>query len=542
MRSLPLLLAIFPAALWAEDIPLTSKVTDVTLYPQGATITREVPYSTPSGDHDLILLDLPRNTNIETLRVAVTGATLGSVTSRRDFVPPQDDRTSAAIEAAQAEVDRLEDALRNGRADISRIRLEQGAAAARVEFLSQIGKGEGVAQMEVAALRDLTLMIGDETLAANQASLNANLRADAAERALKDQMKELDKARQALAALVPEKTDRALLSVSVSSNAAAQGTLTVSYNTYDAYWYPVYDVNLTRKTGDMTIERGALISQRTGENWQDVGLTLSTVRPSEQNQPSEVHGWLRRIVNPVQPVRKEYDSEISSFDGVMSEPVMETPVVINETSANANYDGLSVTYTYPTQVSVASGADELRVSLGELNTITDVFAQAVPLFDETAFLMAKVTNDMGELILPGTNTLYLDEVYVGQSHMATLASGAEANLSFGPIDGIRLTRTVLEREEGDSGVISKSNDLTEKVKIDIENLTGEVWPVRVLDRVPYSEQEDLEITWQASPRVSETDVDGKRGVLAWDFDLTAGQARSISLEKYLEWPDGKVLQ
>ena len=61
----------------------------------------------------------------------------------------------------------------------------------------------------------------------------------------------------------------------------------------------------------------------------------------------------------------------------------------------------------------------------------------------------------------------------------------------------------------------------------IENLTGEVWPVRVMDLVPYSEQEELEITYTADPDVTEENVDGKRGVLAWDFDLEPGAKKEI---------------
>ena len=107
MRSLPILLAVFPVAVWAEDIPLSTDVSAVTLYPQGGTVTREVAFEAPAGRHDLILLDLPRNTDLETVRVAVDGAVLGSVTARRDYVPPRDDRISDEIEAAEAEVERL---------------------------------------------------------------------------------------------------------------------------------------------------------------------------------------------------------------------------------------------------------------------------------------------------------------------------------------------------------------------------------------------------------------------------------------------------
>ena len=76
----------------------------------------------------------------------------------------------------------------------------------------------------------------------------------------------------------------------------------------------------------------------------------------------------------------------------------------------------------------------------------------------------------------------------------------------------------------------------------MENLTGEAWPLRVLDQVPYSEQEDLVITWNARPRPTETDVDDQKGILAWDSEIAAGASQTIILNYSLEWPDGKVLR
>ena len=108
--------------------------------------------------------------------------------------------------------------------------------------------------------------------------------------------------------------------------------------------------------------------------------------------------------------------------------------------------------------------------------------------------------------------------------------------------GLQLERTVLGRNEGDRGVLSRSTELTEEVRIDVENLTGETWEMRVLDRVPYSEQEDLEINWNAAPHASEMDIDGKRGVLAWEFDIAPGDTQEIKLTHTLKWPEGMMLQ
>ncbi|UXX82645.1 DUF4139 domain-containing protein [Roseovarius pelagicus] len=545
MRTLTLVFALLPVALWAEDIPLSSEVSAVTIYPQGATITRDVPFAAPAGQHTLILTDLPLRTPLSSVRVRVEGAEMGGVTARNRFVPPRDPETDAAIEAAEAEVERLQDALRAQQGAVREIRLEAEAAEARVAFLKQIGEGKEVATLDVVALRDLVDLVGKETLSAKREAHDALMRADAASRSLSDLKEELQNAEKALAALVPEAEARAMLSVAIAGDAPMEGTMTVTYTVQDAAWRPVYDLHLDRAKGTLTLERGAFVAQGTGENWQDVALRLSTVRPSEQTQPGDIWPEQRWIV-------KEEDEERYTLSDAAPAPIVmaEESVVgaaikpsPKRLTAAADFDGLAVTYTYPTPVDIATGADNVRLALDTLDTEVELFAQAVPIADTTAFLMAKFTNDMGELILRSSEAnFYLDGTYQGQRGIGMIAAGAEETLSFGPIDGLRLTRTILDRQQGDRGVISRSNDLSEKVKIEVENLTQETWPVRLLDRVPYSEQEDLEIEWSAQPQPAETDVDGKRGVLAWTFDLAAGETHEIRLDSDLEWPDGMELR
>ena len=545
MRYLPVLFACLPAAVWAEDIPLQSHVSDVTLYPQGATITREVTFSAPAGQHQLILTDLPRATPLERVRVQIEGATMGSVTARRDFVPPVDPQKSAAIEAAEAEVERAKEAVTGEEAEIRLIRLEAQAASARVAFLEELGAGEDVASLGVEALRDLTGMIGAETLKALRVAHEAEGRATARLKSLKELQEDVARAQQALKALTAgQAEDRAMLAVDITAAAASEARAVITYTIEDAGWVPVYDLKLTRDTGVLQIERGAFVSQYSGENWQDVALTLSTVRPSEQSAPGEVWPWLRRIYDPAEQSQKSVSRvqlEADSLGGAMVGSAMEAPVMVEQ--AAASFDGLSVTYTYPGTINVANQADRVRVALGTLETKVDLTAEASPLSDQTAFLMASLTNDMGELILPTWEAMfYMDGRFVGQRALELIPSGGEAELSFGPIEGLRLTRAIVDRNEGDRGVIRKSNEVSEHARITIENLTGETWPIRLLDRVPYSEQEDLRITWEADMTPSEKDVDDKRGVLAWEFDLPAGDSKTINLVHEIEWPEGQNLQ
>ncbi|MWB76498.1 mucoidy inhibitor MuiA family protein [Pseudooceanicola sp. 216_PA32_1] len=544
MRTLVLLSLALPPALLAlpalaEDIPVASRVSAATVFPQGAALTRTASFSAPAGQHQLILTDMPLVDS--GLRIEVSGAVMGAVTVRQNFVPPRNDQDSAAIEAARDRVEAARQALQSGRDAVQTLKLEAEAARARIEFLSKLGDGKALAEATPEQLRALSRMVGEETLDAQRAAQQAQIRAREAEEALKDRIEALADAQKALAALDLDRGPRSYMAVDISADSPVDGEVVIRYITPDAWWQPVYDFHLDRKpVAKMTVGRGAYVGQSTGESWDDIALTLSTVRPSGQTMPGELYPWLRRILDKDQPVpTPRMAQKFGAADAAA--PVMEAPVMMEE--AQASFDGLSVTYTYGPAVDIATDADDLRITLGTLEVTPEVTALAVPLRDQTAYLMAGFDNESGELLAPTAQSeFYLDGTYVGTRPTELIAEGDHVDLSFGPIEGIRLKRVVKDRNEGDRGVITRENRLDERVEIEIRNLTGEAWDLRLLDQVPYSEQEDLEIDWTASPQPTETDVDGDRGVLAWTFPLAAGATQTVTLDHRITWPTDKILR
>ncbi|WP_458879827.1 DUF4139 domain-containing protein [Arenibacterium sp. CAU 1754] len=522
-------------AVWADTIPVASPVTHVTVYTQGATIIRRAPFSVPQGKHDLILYDIPATTDLSLVRVTVEGVRAGPITLRSDFVPPRDADKSPEVQAAENRVEQIERQIQSVQDRAAQARLAGEAAKTSKRFLGDLGKSEGMADADLSTLRALSQLVGEEALAASQTAHNGEVSAKRIERDLKDLNDDLDAARQALTALTPESDERAMIAVEVEADAATDGTVTVTYLTYEAQWQPVYDLHLTRgETASLAMERGAFVRQETGENWTDVNLTLSTVRPANQIQPSRIYSERRRIVDPLPPGNY----------GSLAEPIMETPVVVEEASARVNLDGYAVVYEYPNPVTITTDADAVRLRLDELTMAADVAARAVPSRDDTAFVMAHVKNTSQELILPAyIATLYVDGVFVGNlDDFGGIPAGDEADIPFGPINGLRLKRTVLNQNEGGRGIISKSNERSQLVRIDVSNLGNDTWPVTVLDRVPYSNQEDLEITWSADPAPKFTNYEDRRGILAWDMTLKPGETRTIELKQTLSWPEGKELR
>ena len=543
MRALIFPLALLPLPALADSFTLPSRPTEAVIYPHGGMVTHEVRVSVPAGRHEVVLPDLPAFLPLDSLRVSADGLQLGAIRYRTDFVPPRDTGARAEIDAAEARIEEIQDRMRQVRDTAARLELERDAAKARIAFLTGLGDRDTLPG-DAESLRALAAMVADETLAAQQAAFDAEIRAREERKQLDDLKEELADAEAALKALVPESDDRPFLAIDV---AAAEGventTLRVSFFAQALSWQPAYDLRLSE--GDaprIVIARGAEVYQETGENWEDVRLTLSTQRPADQIEPSYLPEDLRRLVSPdqIRPLTRSQAAPESAFKGAdlaEAAPAMEAPV------AAPSFQGLSVIYDFPETVDVASGADSVRIPFDEMEFDAELVARAVPFGDDVAYLVARFTNESAEPLLPTSRALrYFDGGLVGAGPLPQIAAGEEAELGFGPIEGVQLTRTVLQRAEGDRGLISRSNEQSERVRIEVENLTDRSWNLELLDRVPYSEQEDLEITYSANPQPDIRAVEERRGILQWNTDLAPGATFTVETEFRMTWPDGQMVR
>jgi uncharacterized protein (TIGR02231 family) len=542
MRALiAVLLASTALPTFADTIAANSRIVAVTVYPEGARLTREVSFSAPAaGTHELLVTDLPAESAPALIQLAPgDGIQLGAFALRADRLPPREDPLTPDQIAAKAEVDRLEQAEIEAVLALEGVQARVDAAEAQVRFLSSFSGGlpDGAT---ADTIRSMAAMIGTETLAAREAALAARATLFPAQKVLEDAQEALAKARAAYDALPSADMDYTALSVTLEAATAGDHTVTITQYVGGASWRPFYDLNLTRDGGDaLAINRSVLVSQYTGEDWSGVDLTLSSSRPTEQAAPSTLWPELRTITPEVD---EEDLARKSMADGAMAS---EEPMVVAEAApitAGAALEGDTVVYIYPSPVTVATGAEDLRLALDSLDFSPVVKAVAVPRADRTAFVMASFTNASTEPLLPGEAMLFREGVLVGTTFLDVIAPGVETDIGFGAIETLRIKREMPVRAGGETGVFTTSNQLTESAVITVENTGDQGWAVRLLDQVPFTEQDDLELDVTATPAPTETDVDGQRGILAWEFDLAAGAKETITLEHSLSWPEGMDLR
>ena len=536
---LPLLAAtLIGSPVWAERLVSPAPVRAVTLYPDGATVTRSLRIDGAPGVHELVVTDLPPGIDAASLRVGATGARIGTVSLQRDRALPGEDMESDAVKAAREELQRLEAALPDRDARVAAIRARAQAAEDTVAFLRALGQSDNATSGDVNALAD---NVAARLTAARREMIAAETEAKAAEVGREQDVEAVDRARAALAALQSPDNPPAALVISLQTQGPAE--ISITSQTAEASWAPAYDLRLSRADRAITLDRGLMVAQSTGEDWTDAALTLSTARPSGQVAASGVDPWFPRIEEQV-----VYDAAAAPAAPVaMAERSRATvevaPVVLGGGVGNAELSaiGTTVVYRYPTPVTIRTGADAVRLGMDSQTIPVEVMAEAVPLHDDSAYLRAEGTNTLPDVILPGSATLFADGAMVGQTQLPLIAAGDRLELGFGRIDGMRVERRVPEQTEGERGLIRSSNQRVEVATLRVENLTAEAWPLRVVDRVPVSTQDDLVVDWSAQPAPTETDPDGERGVLVWRTEIAPKSVHEITLTTRMRWPEGKVL-
>ncbi|WP_420966747.1 mucoidy inhibitor MuiA family protein [Bradyrhizobium sp. B120] len=536
--SLVLAGALVAGPLHAANLDAASQVDAVTVYPDGASVTRVITLDLPAGDNTLVAKDFPMGLDPSSLRVegeAGGRLTIGAIDAR----PPR------PVEPANLpEIDKRIEALRDQREDLQGIITSAEARRKFAEHFAEaspVGIGEKGEARPVSEWRTAFSAVGDEVATADTAIRDAA-------RKQRDIDREIARLEADRAAKPPSKLE---VRIELASAAATRATLRVTYAVRNARWMPLYDARLDTGAKDrkpaIELVRRAEITQATGEDWSNVALAVSTVRVARGGNAPDLNSLIVRYPQPPRPLAagRAFDSvqQPSALMPAPAAPPMEQHLFkqAEERDAVAEVGAFQATFKIPGRVSVAAneGAKSLRISTA---TITpDLAVRAVPVIDPTAFLEASFVQADEAPLLPGQVSIYRDGIFVGRSRMATAAKDETVRLGFGADDKVKIERTVVKRNEGSAGLIVTTSKTDERAfKTTVRN--GHDFPIKVAiqDQLPVSENDDIVVEMlPSSTPATTTNLRDRRGVLEWAFEAKAGEVRDINFAWRMRWPKDK---
>lgn len=509
----------------------------VTVYPSGAEIGWQVQVPAMTGLHQIVIPGLPAGM-ADSLRVRSDAASIGNISTQTVDPAAVGAVEAPAVIAARERLDSERTALRDLEAQIEVRQAEAASWQERIQMVRDMMRGDTRANPgDLAAGADTA---GGMIAAYLQSAAQANAAVAQMANQLEQLQRNVQLAEADLGRIIDQNAALETLTVTVQMSGQPV-VLDITGFTAAAGWRPVYDLTLTRATGQIQMDRAVMVSQSSGVDWGDVDLTLSTAQPNGQTAASEVSSWFPYLDEPMAKTTMRSSSaapEMAYDESGSAAPVMTAePVVVGA----ASVIGITVVYDYPQRVTVPNNQGVLRLALDQKTIDTQVFAEAAPRYDSVAYVMAEGQNTLGEPILPGQATVRLDGALIGSANLSLIAAGDDVRVGFGPILGMTAELRVPEETEGERGFISRSNQQTRTYQLIVNNLTAEEWPLRIVDRVPVSREKDLEISYDAEPEPTTTDPDGRRGVLYWEAPLPAGESREIAVSTDLRWPEGKFL-
>ena len=480
-----LMVAAAPA--FAGELTVPSTVTSVTVYPLGAAVTRTARVDLPIGATTVLIDNLPLELDPASLKVdgaADAPLAIASVETRTVSAAGVEDPKRAAL---QSEIQMLGD-------KIAAIDGKMNALAGRRRFLEALikatpggfGTALGEGKGNVADWAAAATTIGDGLAAVAEAEQALTIE----KRALGQQVAD----RQSALALLPVPEDHLAVRVALEADAAATGTLTLTYQVASARWAPTYDAQLA--TGDgggepaLTLVRRAEVTQATGEDWNDVALTLSTARTTEGTAPPALSPFL---VSFLEPDLYERDSSATTETRAPAPKALAlggtvaatTPTPARVTEAAADFGDFRAEFHVPGAVSVESGAGARSMRITTDQVPVTLAVKAVPLISDAAYLEASFTPPAGAPLLAGKVALFRDGSFVGNGALPFTEAGKSRDLGFGLDDRVHVTRTTLARETGQRGLLSARKTDLRRYRITVENLHTRPIDIVVLDRMPF---------------------------------------------------------
>jgi hypothetical protein len=353
--------------------------------------------------------------------------------------------------------------------------------------------------------------------------------------------------------------------VKIAAPTAAPMDLDLTYLVPNAAWAPAYSIRAAGDRSGATVEYDALVAQRTGEEWKDVRVSLSTADPQRASQPGEVQPVYVDI-EPDMPEIRYRGAYGSTADrggqafprknkampgkpgrsagrpaepggggygtgGKDAEPADDAGAAqaLAELAGAARVAeaGIAASFELPRRITVPSdGARKQRTRIATFEPGAKFVYGAQPLVTEDVFLRGELSNTSGYQLLPGTAQVFMGGDFIGETMVPSVAPKSDFRVYFGPDRAVRARREVLSRVTGAAGLFGGSIATTWKYRVTIDNGTGRDIAVELLDRRAMSRNEKIEIKIADVSSPLSTDAEyasgpAKTGILRWDIAVPA---------------------
>jgi len=543
-----------------KDIPATpktanSRVVHVTVYPNSALVTREVDVPAGTGIVELVVTPMPAQT---------VNSSLYSEGSDGIRVLTTRFRTRPIKEDTREEVRKLEDEIRKLQLSCERLQADMSTVEQNLKMLAKM---EDFTSVTTKTATEKAALNSESCIALAKYVMDTRAEKSKELVGLKQQWQssteQMEFARRQMAELTAgtSRVERDAVIVVEKLNASA-GKVRLNYLVDAAAWRPQYKFRAAKdEKGNIQVEYLAAVVQQTGENWNDVNITLSTAAPTLNAAPPdlkmlEVAVAPRGAPQPMPPginapnkmefeqqtknlrsqgqrgyVEKDLGNAVKNFnDAAAVEQTWQllyssrdelAGVVKGKQARDGSDEGPSVTYDIQTRLSVPSRPDEQIIEVARLEMEPEIFYKTVPVLAPHVYRQANLTNKSKFVLLPGEATMYQGSDFVGRMNLPLVAIGEQFTVGFGVDPQLQVQRVMVDKNRTTEG----GNQVFKfEYRILVSSYKAEPVTVQVWDRLPHAEKEAVGINLiKTAPELSKDAIylreNRPQNLLRWDLKV-----------------------
>lgn len=547
--SAAIAIATVSAPALADDLRPTSRIVAVTVYPGSALVSREAEVAIPAGPSRVLIEGLP----------AVLDPALVTASGEGNFViEGVEVRRVPAAEATAPRVRELMERIEAAQNGIAQIDAEIQALEATSAYLVKMGdvaRDGARRDLEQGRLRpeDMMALVASyqmQTRDIGMKLLEARQKKAVDRRALEALQRELREIQAAAG------RDRVTAVVLVSAASAARGKIRLRYGVSGATWQPIYDGRGLMDEGAVQLTYSAEVRQATGEEWENVELTLSTAQPALGASIPDLDPWYLRPLPP-EPMpgvgvlhrsgaapapRTAYSTanvaqaEMEEIAGGAYEEASRAQVMTATVSA-----GINASFTLPARTTITGDNQPRKVQILSQKFAARFVYRVIPEHGERAYVVAKFANTTDALFLPGSVTAFQGNDYVGMGRVAMVSPGDTFELQLGIDPSVKVERRLIENvtDPQIAGFGPKKSRVTRRYRVLVQNARRIPVTLNLYDRVPVSQNDEIKVErTRPTMEPAETRDDG---IQRWEMTIPAGERRTVEFGWKVEFPQGMII-
>ncbi|MGB3509113.1 MAG: mucoidy inhibitor MuiA family protein [Microcoleaceae cyanobacterium] len=521
---------------------VNTEISQVTVYTDRARITRRGNLEVSGNEQELVITELPVTLEADSVRVTGAGKVavqlLGVRTEqvfKSELITEKLADLTQQIQDSEAQKRYVEDQIKAQKMQVTFV--EDLSKKSVAEFSNSLAKRQ-------IGLSETTELIGFLGQRYSEYS--------GAVAYYEKQLQELDKKLNFLYQELQELENHSPLesckvTIKIAVEESGDFQLEISYLVSQAGWKPVYDLAAISESDRVNITYLAEIKQTTGEDWENINLTLSTAKPEITSLPPQLEPWYIDVPPqqaaqfPVMAMAavSMNQAKLESTNGVINQEKaveispIEEEIATQTAMATILKSGSFVTFELEAKNHIPSDGAAHKVIIFNDDYPSYFQFVAIPKLISFVYQQAIITNPhTGVTLLPGKINIFRDQIFIGTTQLEHIVPGQQFKVNLGVNEGFSIERELVEREV-DKKLIGNHRRTTYAYRLQITNLNEIETTLILQEQIPVSRDERIKIQLtQIYPKIQTSQI----GLLEWELILQPQSTQEVYYQFVVENP------